>query len=250
MAFDVVEEAARRPEGVMTADLARVAGRDVAYDLEDAKADGALVSLAGLWLTPSAWEACAPRLVAALDGLHASEPRQLGWVPDVVCEAAGLKWTGNPARRAFDRLAAAGLVRIFEDLVALTAFRPHLSERQDTLLARVVEELGRHGLDTPGPKEAADLIGVPRHAVEEIMRIGVGAGDLVMVNGSYFPTALVDQILQETRQEFGDNGFAVGEWRDAMGVSRRVAVAWLEHFDEVGQTQKEGDLRRLSPKTR
>ena len=229
----------------MTADLAQAAGRDVAYDLERAKAEGALLSLAGLWLTPDYWESCAQRITAALDSLHSHEPRQAGWSPDVVCERAGLAWKGKPAVRACERLVARGLVRMFDGHAALAGFRPELTERQEALLNRVLSYLEPHGLDTPGPRALAEEAGLPRQGVEEILRIGLAAGDLVLVSGMYIPRKTAEQVRTATREDFGDGPFSVGEWRDAMGVSRRVAVAWLEQFDTFGWTERVDDLRRL-----
>lgn len=245
MRFDIVDEAARWPEGVMTVDLAEAAGRDVAFDLERAKADGDLLSLAGLWMTPANWESCAPRLTAALDSLHTQEPRQAGWSPDVVCERAGLGWRGKPAVRACERLVAQGLVRMFDGHAALAGFRPELTERQEALLSRVLGYLEQHGLDTPGPRDLAEEASLPRQGVEEILRIGHASGDLVLVSGTYVPRKTVDQVRAATREDFGDGPFSVGEWRDAMGVSRRVAVAWLEQFDAFGWTERVDDLRRI-----
>ncbi len=245
MAFDVVAEVARSPEGVMTAEIERAAGRDVSLDLESAKASGSLISLAGLWLTPGAWEAVAPRLVTALQDLHRREPEVSGWPIEQVCESAGLDWRGKTARRAGQRLADHGVVRMYDDWVAIVGFRPRLTDKQEALLARVVAALDTHGLDTPEMKHLADETGLPRPAVEEIVRLGVEAGDLVWVDHAVYSTRYVADVLDSTKQRFGQDSFSLAEWRDAMGTSRRVAVAWLEYFDNARLTILSEGRRRV-----
>ena len=38
-------------------------------------------------------------------------------------------------------------------------------------------------------------------------------------------------------------GLTVAQIRDLLGVSRRWTVAFLEHLDEIGYTQRTGDVR-------
>jgi selenocysteine-specific elongation factor len=40
----------------------------------------------------------------------------------------------------------------------------------------------------------------------------------------------------------------VAQFRDLFQTSRKYALAVLEHLDEVGVTQRDGDLRRLKAK--
>ncbi|MBX3111896.1 MAG: SelB C-terminal domain-containing protein [Fimbriimonadaceae bacterium] len=245
MRFDVVAEAARHPEGVMTASLAAAAGRDVAADLERAKASGQLVSLAGLWLTPFAWQSCSARLLAAIDSLHARDDRQFGWPPQAVAETAGLAWGSKPSLRGCERLQSEGRVRVTDGMAALASFRPRLSDRQEKLLAKVKDALVGYGLDAPDAKSLAADMGLPRPAVEDILRVGVASGDLVQVGMVAVPRDTAESVARRTGELFGAGEFSLGEWRDATGVSRRVAVAWLEEFDRWGWTVMEGDTRRL-----
>ncbi|MBS1709608.1 MAG: SelB C-terminal domain-containing protein [Armatimonadetes bacterium] len=245
MPFDVVDEAEKWPEGVMTSDLERAAGRDVSFDLERAKTEESVVSLAGLWLTPAALHRCRQRLYETLASLHQTNPEVAGWPPDAVAAEAGLRWKAKPAQRAFDRMSSDNEVRCFDGLVALKGFRPHLTDRQEALLERVRQALQTHGLDVPGHAAVAEELGVPRQAVTEIARIGYHAGDLRLFGDTHVPALMVETVISDTREHFGNREFSVGEWRDALATSRRVAVQWLEHMDQWGLTVKSGDFRRL-----
>lgn len=49
--------------------------------------------------------------------------------------------------------------------------------------------------------------------------------------------------------EFGrDKKIILGEFRDYMGISRKVALALLDYFDKKGITIKNGDERVLRKK--
>ncbi|MBN1435399.1 selenocysteine-specific translation elongation factor [Candidatus Fermentibacterales bacterium] len=78
--------------------------------------------------------------------------------------------------------------------------------------------------------------------------------DAVLERGLLF--ALGDSLVSSPEVEenlrslveraFGSGGFRLGELRQAIGVSRRIALAWAERLDSKRITRREGDLRYLN----
>ncbi len=56
---------------------------------------------------------------------------------------------------------------------------------------------------------------------------------------------LVAEAAETARTEFGSNGFRLGEFRELLGVSRKVSLLWAEVLDSMELTRREGDLRFL-----
>jgi len=71
------------------------------------------------------------------------------------------------------------------------------------------------------------------------MPVFPGSSDLVAS-----PDAVEDAIELIT-DRFAVNGFRLGELREALGISRKIALMWAEFLDGMGRTRRMGDLRYL-----
>ena len=71
----------------------------------------------------------------------------------------------------------------------------------------------------------------------------------VLRSGPYgFLPAAVDLVLARLRElEERAGAFTVAEARDALGITRKHAVPWMELLDRLGATTREGDRRRITP---
>ena len=54
---------------------------------------------------------------------------------------------------------------------------------------------------------------------------------------------LVAEAASIARAKFGGDGFRLGEFRELLGVSRKVSLLWAEVLDTMELTRREGDLR-------
>ena len=57
----------------------------------------------------------------------------------------------------------------------------------------------------------------------------------------------LDFALQKLKEIGNKKPIVLGEYRDAIGASRRIALAILDYCDYKGYTQKNGDERILKP---
>jgi selenocysteine-specific elongation factor len=55
----------------------------------------------------------------------------------------------------------------------------------------------------------------------------------------------VEDVIELIADRFAENGFRLGELREALGVSRKIALMWAEFLDGMGRTRRTGDLRYL-----
>ena len=65
-------------------------------------------------------------------------------------------------------------------------------------------------------------------------------------NGVWFAAEAPDQAAARLRADAGD-GFTLADARDALGTSRRVALALCEVLDARGTTRRAGDRRIFRP---
>jgi selenocysteine-specific elongation factor len=57
-------------------------------------------------------------------------------------------------------------------------------------------------------------------------------------------------VLRKVAAEVATGWFTAAQYRDALGIGRKMAILVLESFDRQGTTLRKGDLRRLNPLVR
>ncbi|MCW5942850.1 MAG: selenocysteine-specific translation elongation factor [Fimbriimonadaceae bacterium] len=236
--------------GVETAEVCRLLGKTpqtLGPVFESLLGEGRLVGFAGLWLTPEAYDRCAARLLNALRPLHDLNPTK-AYVPrERAVLAAGLMWAGKPLDRIVARLVAEGRVYAQGTGLRHPEFRLRLNARQRELLTRVTELLDEAGVNVPPPPELAKRAGVPPQAVEEILRIGIEANEVLRIEeGVYYTPAGLEALKVRLREMAAGRPFTAADFRDAVGSSRKYAIPLLEYFDSIGFTQRLGDNRVIA----
>ena len=245
----VVQAVAKSPHGLPTDEVCRIVGKSpqaLGDTLESLKSGGALLGFAGLWLTPEQFETQSTAYLKALAQIHDGEPTKMAHPRELPLQKAGLKWSGKPLDRLVARMVEEGRLRAQGTQVALAGFKPRFSDKQRALLDRVAQELSKNGVSVPSVEEAANSLHVPRQAVEEIVRIGLAAGEFVRIEeGIYLPTSALDQAIKKTREVFKDKRFSASEFRESLGTTRKYAIPLLEYLDSKGVTKRQGDQRVL-----
>lgn len=236
-------------EGLDTEEVGRLAGATVqglAEVFAHLKDSGRLLSFAGRWTTPDQYNSLTDRITHALHDLHQREPTKSLQPKEAVAKTAGLGWTGKPLDRLLSRLTEEGKLKAGSGGVALSEFKPALPARQRQMLDRVLAELARAPLSPPSIPEIAQSLGVPRQAVEEIIKVGMDAGEVTRVaDGFFLVTSELPNLRARALAHFGDRGFGAGEFRELFQTSRKFAIPLLEWFDARGWTVRHGDQRRL-----
>lgn len=243
----IIEAVGDGPEGTPTEEICRRLGKSpqaLGDAFEDLRETERLHGFAGLWLSPQGYREGTERFLAALAELHQANPTQTGIPRERVVAAARLPWSGKPLDRIVSDLASKGRVSASGTLVRDVAFRPQLPPRQRQFLDRVIEQLVTEEVNTPTPFQIAQSLGVPISAAEEIMRLGVQVGELVQLADIVFYTpAQLDALKSRLAKIVGDQPFAAGEIRDALGTSRKYAIPLLEYFDATRFTLRVGEKR-------
>ncbi len=211
---------------------------------ETLRREGRLHGFAGQWIKPAAFDVGVDRFLEALDALHARHPAQPSHPTAKVVAAARLGWSGKPLDRILARLAEKGAIAMRGDEIRRPAFRVALGERQRAFLDRVVALIDEGGVNTPNAHEIGKRLPAPPQAVGEVLNLGEDVGEIVtLADGVLFTVKGLAEVRERVRRGAGGKPFTLGEMRDSLGTSRRVAVALLEHFDETGFTERQGEKR-------
>ena len=143
-------------------------------------------------------------------------------------------------------LAEEGKIEAQGTNIRLSGFRLTLTDRQQQLLQRVMEELEKETVKTSAVHELSKLLHVPQQAIEEIVKLGSYSGQLVSLEDGVLYTAKQIEALKARITELaGGKPFTVGEIRDGLEASRKYLIPLMEHLDKVGFTIRIGDKRAI-----
>ncbi len=242
----ILEEVEAHPSGTTTETICRrlsLTPQDLGEAFEALLEAEKLKGFGGLWMTPSEFETQEAVFLAKLEELHAKNRKLSSLSAQKVAHEAGLTWAGKVLDRITSALEESGAL-VKEGLEIRTAsFKPQLTKRQRAFLDRVVEELGKEEVNTPNPHELGLTLSVPQQAVEEILRIGRSAGELIQLDEVVFytPTQLED-LKGRLSRHFGSKPFSPSDFREFLGATRKYANPLLEYFEQDGFLEKkEGD---------
>ncbi len=194
-------------------------------------------------------EAATSALLERVAAYHASNPRQM-MAPQRMVEPGQL--SEALLRHARQALLADGRLRHRDGRLALPGHDPLtlLPADQAQRLAALEEAFCQAGLTPPNPaslchdeidKELFDLL---RESGRLVGLVNVGLKQVVILH----PVALA-AAAETLGAAFPDGQwFTTSQARTTLSTSRRVIVPVLEHFDSIGVTQRQNELRCLPAK--
>ncbi|NCO69439.1 MAG: selenocysteine-specific translation elongation factor, partial [Acidobacteria bacterium] len=149
----------------------------------------------------------------------------------------------SPSVRAFilDDLRRVGLVRETAGRVLSASDSPLAND-----LAVSLEEIYRAGgFEAPSPEEAAVRIGANPKTVAGVVRFLVDSGRLARVGGKWvLHRELLDGIATSVRG-WEVESFDVGQFKERVHLTRKLAIPILEWLDSQRVTRREGERRRI-----
>ena len=208
--------------------------------------EGKLLGFAGLWMAPDKYREAGEKFCTALKEIHEANPSASAIDGRQAVVASGFPWSGKQLDRILAKLSADGLIEIYPNGLSLKSFLIQPTLRQRTLLDRVVAHLELETINTPNPQQIAQALGIPRQAIEEILRLGCRASEVIQVSEVVFYTPKQIEALKRKVAEFAQGRpFSANDLRDALESTRKYTQPLLDYLDESGFTVKEGSTRRL-----
>lgn len=197
---------------------------------------GHLTDLAGAYLVTSRISEIAERLHATLARYHQANPYAWGMTANHVCEELSLQ------PKAFAALAPLlvpfGMV-VKHGRLALESFKPPISERlmqlRDTLL-HAIKEAGVLG---PARGDLMKQHGIVEADMKLLTKLLLGDGSVLLIDGNFILREVFDQSRATLIGLFdGREVVDISAFREAIGGTRKMAVAMLDAFDVEGVTRR------------
>lgn len=202
-----------------------------------------VVRLGTSYIRAEGWSTAIERVRQALQAYHAAYPLRRGMPKEEL--RSKLRW-GRPVWPAtLKALADAGVVHDFDAVVASVEHRGGTASRRDEA-DRVLALLLRDPFSPPSGSELLAAAGTDANLLAAMTE----EGEIVRVaEGLFFALSAYERMVAATLQIIREEGeVSVARIRDALGTSRKYALAFLEHLDTVRVTRRLGDVRVLGNK--
>jgi selenocysteine-specific elongation factor len=148
------------------------------------------------------------------------------------------------------RLIASGTMEQVAEGLRPGGHRPQFSVAEERLAEAIIGHLQPREGTPPKLEALAKMVGQPTGRVERFMGELARAGQVVrLAHGAYVARRTIDEwrgLAERIARQRGN--LTLGEFRNAIGVGRELALLALEYFDRVGVTRRIGDTRVMAAK--
>ncbi|MCE1254320.1 MAG: SelB C-terminal domain-containing protein, partial [Anaerolineae bacterium] len=133
------------------------------------------------------------------------------------------------------------VIKEAKTFLALPEFFVKFEARQQKLINNLLADFEKSPYLPPSVKDCLAQVGPDLYrALLENDRLVEVSPDVV-----FNPAAYADMLLYIKTETTSEGGLTVADFRDHFNTSRKYALAFLEHLDTIGVTERQGDVRKL-----
>ena len=191
-------------------------------------------------ITASAWRSLQERLLQELALFHQATPLRRGMEREVL--RARLKLPVLIYNSLCEFLNESGQITAEGTTLRLPTHMVTFSPSQQAAIDRLMAWFAAQGALSPSVKECQTIVGEPAYyALVDLGRIQPIAEDVVYDQATY------ERLLSQLTAYLQAHGAITPiEAKEELGISRKYAIALLEHMDALRLTRREGDRRVLT----
>jgi selenocysteine-specific elongation factor len=201
----------------------------------------------GHFVSKSNWMHLKNRVIKSITLYHRKQPLKTGIGKEEL--RSSLKPTPPESLfyDAISQLVSDNKIVEESNLLRLTDFSTSMNSEQEVILLKMHTQIKKAGADGLSQKDLfSNTLSDPRQA-KAVFQYLIETRAIQRLPGSLFMDRdILDDIAIKLKDLFGtQKTLTVGEFRDAIGISRKQAVPLLEYFDSIGLTIRKGNVRVL-----
>lgn len=207
------------------------------------KESGAVLELGGLYISAARLEEMRREFQRILSDFHEKAPLKAGMPREELKSRIKYVAKGKPYDLLLEYLAKEGSVKLFGSLAKAPDFEVVYTKEQKKQRDSLEQQLMETGFAPPSVKELCPdkkCLAVLDSMDDVLMRLDAET----VMHRSFYDKATA-HLLDHCREH---GAISLADFRDLLGTSRKYAVALLDHYDKIGLTQRQGDVRRLTGK--
>ncbi len=184
-------------------------------------------------------------VLGRLAEFHAKEPLKDGLAKEELRSKLPVQLTPATFGWMLARLTEAKRIAVERDKVRLAGHRPTLSAAEEAMKAKIEAAYRAAAFQPATPDGVLASLQAERKLAQAVFRRMVDDGILIKVKEDIY---LHRESYQEMRQRVlthfeSQPSINVGTMKDLFGVSRKYAIPFLEHLDDIHVTRRQGDER-------
>ena len=186
-------------------------------------------------------------ILSLLRQFHAQHPLRDGISKEELRSRSATRVSPPLFTQLLTDLTEAGAVAQDRDRVRLTAHRPQLSPAEAALQERLEALYQKAGLQPPATDATFKEFGGDRRATQAVFFRLVEQGVLIKIKDDlYLHRDAYERAKSLLRSHLeGHRSISVPTFKDLLGLTRKHAIPFLEHFDQIKFTRRSGDERVL-----
>lgn len=239
--------AATGGRGLAAEDTPLVTGVPAAAVEEILARSSAVISIGTAWYSRAAADDAATAVLGHLRTAHGLRQRSSTESIEAVRGSLSRRFSTELVDQVVGSLWEAGEVVVDGPGIRLAGHEASLSVSEREALRALEETLASAGLAPPTPTDLASGIGADRELLNDLLRLLVERGDVVRVTPEMFVTRAAEESAREAVLRVTRTGAAgPGDFREALGLTRKHLIPLLEHMDRAGVTRRtpEGRVSR------
>lgn len=231
--------------------VASLDAESLAEHMQQLLAEGRVITHKGregeTYLHREVYEDLRETIVGLLKQFHAQQPLREGISKEELRSRLGRGVSPSLFAQLLNDLMEGGAVTQDRDRVRLTAHQPRLSPAEAALTQRLETLYRKAALQPPTADAAFKEVGADRRSAQAVFFRLVEQGTLVKIkNDLYLHRETYEQVKARVLAYLAQHSsISVPTFKDLLGLTRKHAIPYLEHFDQIKLTRRAGDERVL-----
>lgn len=188
------------------------------------------------------------QILEELNKFHSKYPLRVG-MPKEEIRSRFLSNAKPKVAEAFIELLVENdyLKQRFEN-ISIKEFEIKFNHDQLKISQEILKKFNETPFQPPRREDLATLIHGKKEELDEIFLSLLNKGDIIKLNEEvYISKEAYDLSLDKLKEHFENKtSVSIGEYRDMLNTNRKIALAILEHFDQVKITKRDNDIRILN----
>ena len=202
------------------------------------------------WYGRMAMEDAAAAVVNQLQRAHEIRRRASAESLESVRASISVRYSVPLIDFAIESLTSTGAVVLRGPTIRLPGHEAELDAAEEAASRELVQILSAAGLAPPSPSEMTARIGVEREVLNDLLRLLVEREEIVSITPEMIVTRETEETARRVVRMIAGQGnpASPGDFREALGVTRKYLIPLLEYMDRIGVTLRtsEGRIARDS----
>ncbi|MEW8972236.1 MAG: selenocysteine-specific translation elongation factor [Mesobacillus sp.] len=173
-----------------------------------------------------------------LEDFHLENPMRTGMNKAELLQSLQKSYSKTLLEFVIDNAITKGLFSRKEQYISLESFAPHVPKNWVKRTENMLDELKKDGLKVAYLNDYIKNAGIPESLAAELKRFLEDQGEIVMLDDQYawYGPHFADAV-EKLRKHTGDE-FEVPQAKEAVELSRKYMIPFLERLDSLGYTRR------------